>query len=407
MAKNGGQRGGGEAPGLLDQGPGQPRSKGTTTAAAALPPSRARAVRRSPPGGSSSRTTPRPRGGPPDRRWPTRSRGPARSNRPARAPAHSAITNARTTGPSRAMRSLAVSDRPVIPTTVPVVSLTTPPEFTALKVLHVRRRVDHEEGEEPAPHHRRGRDQDPGALGASRARPPAPPPGPGARTVCTSRRRRRARRWRPTAVAAPRRAPRRRARRTRGLGDGTSRRCRRWRRGPRRARPRAAARRAHLPLPAARRSRTQPNARTTHARIPSTAWDRYQRWVASWAGAHNGRNTRVTGGTRPSHHSSAPTSGRKTTTKGDARAARTRGLGEHRRLGGGGEIPIGEGGGRFGDPVGVSHRGPAPQGDDPDEGAQRGEVHRHGRRYRDAATGDCCRAERGSAFGARRPRCLG
>src|SRR5580704_9386307 len=51
--------------------------------------------------------------------------------------AHSAMTSARTTGPSRAITSLVDSDRLVIPTTVPVVSFTTPPGFTALRVFHV------------------------------------------------------------------------------------------------------------------------------------------------------------------------------------------------------------------------------------------------------------------------------
>ena len=39
------------------------------------------------------------------------------------------------------------------------------------------------------------------------------------------------------------------------------------------------------PGPRHPQERMQPRARTTQARMPSTAWDRYHRWVASWAGA--------------------------------------------------------------------------------------------------------------------------
>ena len=75
-----------------------------------------------------------------------------------------------------------------------------------------------------------------------------------------------------------------------------------------------------------------------------------------------------------------------------------RGLGEHRGRGGGAEVTVGEGGGRLGHPVGVSHRGPAPHRHDPHEGAQRGEVHHHHGRRRNATRSEA-RARSGRADG--------
>ena len=100
----------------------------------------------------------------------------------------------------------------------------------------------------------------------------------------------------------------------------------------------------------------QPNARTTHARIPSTAWDRYHRWVASCAGAHHGRNRRVTGGTRASHHVGEPMSGSKDEDERRGEQRVPGGLGEHRGLGRGAEVAVGESGGGLGHAVGVAHR---------------------------------------------------
>ena len=218
--------------------------------------------------------------------------------------------------------------------TVPVVSLTTPPALTALRVFQVPDGSTASEGDDPAPHHDQWPEGRPEPAGATPGPPPAPPPGGGGRTACTGRRCRRAPRWRPIVGAGPGPAAahaepdahevlgmKRLDDAVAGGRDGGQ--------DDHQERPRP----THPPPPTPAGATRHPKTRTTHANRPSTAWDRYHRWVESWSGAHHGNSNRVTAGTRPSHHVGEPMSGRNAKTKGEAQQRVARRLGEDRCLG--------------------------------------------------------------------------